>query len=743
MKNLIDQSVKDNEIFQERYPDVLVDGSYYVERMADIQSFTGKIPAPEKGSNVATTEINAVSFDKTCNMLDELISQYNKLKEALSKSECFSYAVSAGYLLSAGVYDKRDMRAHQSFDTSYTYSGYGITSRVTFVLSLISSHLEKNNDNATNLEITNKISTLLFTIAKIFHPQVVSDLFSVIWKNPVEYLFSFSEDLLYSIEKQLYETLVMREGVLYDTYGEKYFKGMGYVGFRNDDFVAEKLAPFVFRTAVEILDDTHNWFGTIFNPPVYNLYRKSIYTDILKSMVVYDKNEMVNANRFIRKQVTEWIKTLPIESRPECPNCYKYIDIESYLIGVYETIVRDIPDMNKYISAAEAEKERTEADYNSVKAEIDAAINGKEHNRKELLAKLKETEEAKKQAYDVYLNMLKYKSLAAFLFEEIFSNEKMINLSVSEDLFYYILTHEPGEDNAMHDVHNLVAALVCKRDFKPTGIPSINPYYLHTEEQDLASENTHKFARVFAGLVNYNMGSRIACACIDTPVEAGIMLSNLEYTVMTGKLVLANQINSKLSTIMSYLKSYYDASEDQKSKYITDPIKEVQDMLKQFYDGGFDFDVGVPESRNDLVVNINLLIKVANEKEAAYVTGATWYSLLNSLKEDLVGYEDIVWGSENILSQVRGIFQRFGEQESTDTAKNDIGNGHRITSLWPRNHQWEFPIVDNDKDTPGKSRAETDHENYYDLKPGDIKTDRFKTPYEQLDDRFTTSKACD
>ena len=752
--NLIQNAEKDNEIFKTTFPDERLNTAAYVDRIAEIMSFTGVIPAPKEDSNEATTELDIISFDKAKEMFDEMYSAYSSLeKEGFQ----LSYAISQLYLLSSGSYNPKTMRLNYAFD--YTQFRRPLSSRATFVLCLLSSHITHKKAEVTQ-ELKEKIKSFLFIVAKVFHPQVVAELFAALFEHRNIFLVEYSEEEFYPIACELYEALVMREGLLLESLGPKYYEGMSCVGMTDHDLVAYKLSLFVFKDPLDVLDDVnrHNWFNTIFNPSAYNIYRKSLYTNILLNMIESQGNLnfapcdnkegtfMDISNRYIREQVTDWIKHVNIEERPDQPDCYKYINISDYLKEIYSYALWNVTDMEAYVAEVEKDKEDTEAAYNEVKEKWDeAGENNKTKAEEELRKELHEKKEAKDIAYNKYLSKLKHKSLIAFLFEEIFSNEKMIMLSCSKDLLAFITAFEPDEDNSMHDTHNVVMSWLCKREIKELdSVSPINGFSIHANIGDVVDEETVKFTRIMSNIMNINLGSRIATAFINTPIELGNVLSALEYSDMKTKLCVADTTLQNIYRLIPEIDSFVDPASEYKEIY--DQLdNEVKSALNILHDSLKEFNMAIPESRNDIVVYINVLKATVEKTNSIELVEKNlwWYPVLDTVRSELISYDSEVFKSNNILKVIHGIIQHLENKDILDHVNSDVNLGFRHKSFWPRYRQFEIEVEFRDDEV--KPSQEVLHDEFIDIKPGDLQSGYYKKPYKLIcdDDRFTTSKACD
>jgi len=744
--NLINQSTSDDNLFKTEYPDKMINIAEYIDRMQQSKNFIGAMPKDEE------SEASLFTYEKIKSMIEETISSYDLLKNRLMEyyksiggidtpNVCVSRGISELYLLCPNAYDKNTVTNYSSFDTIVLNNGVSAaSSKVTFVMALISEKMKEENVE----EVKDLIKSLLFTIANTFNPNVVADLVANLMDvGVIDYIFREDVD---SLMKELYETLVMREGIFLST-DENYFGALNK-GFKTTDLTAYKLARFVFVKPEQILDDKNhfNWFGTILNPPVYDKYRKDLYTHILLSMVhsttikigtetVYEA--MDNANRIIRKSVTDWIKVPDISKRPAVPEVFNYINITPYLKSIYTHALWDIGDMPTYVDPVEAAKDAAEEEYNKVKADWDAKCTSEnkptEEDKTNLYAKKKE----KDTALAVYKARLRHKSLIAFLFEEILSNEKVVAMTFDFDLVAFILAFEPNIDNAMHDTHTCVTALYNKRDFKPLGVESVNPFYMHANEGDIISEKTKYLAHAMSGIANYNMGSRIACSFMNTPVEVANVIASVEYSSMRAKISIQKLLSTYSANAISLAGN----------KVVVDAFDKIE-AFNKLVDSLKDFNTTVAESRNNLLVMINDFIKYSEEFDmSGYDNGSVGYfynfkKTLKNLRTFIIAYEDTVWGEDNVFTQIRKILERLNSETAVIAARGDIEAGKRQYSLWPRINQYDYPIMTTDEDNI-KSKEETAHENFFDIQPGDIKSGRYNTPFERLDSRYTTSKGCD
>lgn len=745
--NIIELGKSDNNIFQKEYPDKLINISEYIDRMQQSKSFVGALSKDEE------SEASLFTYEKIKSMIEETISSYDLLKTRLmdyhksiggieTPNVCVSRGISELYLLSPNAYDKNTITNYSSFDTIVLNNGVSAaSSKVTFVIALISEKMKEENVS----EVKELIKSLLFTIANTFNPNVVADLVANLMDvGVIDYIFKEEVD---SLMKELYETLVMKEGIFLTT-DDNYFGALNR-GFKTTDLTAYKLGRFVFTKPEQLLDDKNhfNWFGTILNPPAYDKYRKDLYTHLLLSMIhsatvkigietVYEA--MDDANRIIRKSVTDWIKTPDVSKRPTVPDVFNYINITPYLKSIYTHALWDIGDMNEYVDPVEAAKDHAEEEYTRVKADWDAKCASENKPTEEEKQNLYAKKEEKDTALAIYKARLRHKSLIAFLYEEILSNEKVVAMVFDFDLVAFILAFEPNVDNAMHDVHTCVTALYNKRDFKPLGIESVNPFYVHANEGDIISAEAKYLAHAMSGIANYNMGSRIACSFMNEPIEVANVIANVEYSSMRAKI----SIQKLLATYSANAVSLAGINVVTKTFEKDESFNKLISSLK-------DFNSTIPESRNNIVVAINdFIAHIENFDMSDYTdnSGAEYFynfeKTLKNLRTFLIAYEDTVWGENNIFTQTKNILERLNSETAIIAARGDIEAGKRQYSLWPRINQYDHPIID-DSENNIKSKEETAHENFFDILPGDIKSGRYNTPFERLDSRYSTSKGCD
>ena len=758
--NLIATGKKDEEIFLKDYPDKVIEAAEYIDRMDKAVKFTGVIPEPKADSNVTPGEEDLYTVDEIKQFINETETTYRLLKEATKEFSAAKHdgfetdnvyvprGISELYLIGSGVYNKRTIRSLKTSDAIIKASrGYPVvSSKVTFILSIAAMKMQKEKVN-----FSEEVKSLLTTIVNTFHPNIAGEL--IIALDSVNLLYYLLGDERLTFIRQLYETLVMREGI-FITQDKDYFTNGFSAGFTTEDLIGYKMGRFVFDKPEQLLDDKNhfNWFDTIFNVPAYENFKKSIYTDILFDMIYNDESEgstlvvMNKANRIIRQAVTDWIKAPDLSKRPEQPEPFQYINMPAYLKSIYSHALHTIGDMDAYIGSYEAAKESTEKEYKAVKEAWDKEAHEKkmsEEDKEKLRKELHSFKESKDKAYSEYLEHLREKSHIEFLFLEILGNEKVVEKAFDLDLIAYILAFEPDPNNAAQVIHAAVTSLYCKRDFMPLGISAINPYYIHASQGDIISPESKWFARAMSGIANYNMGSHIACAFINLPTEAANVITNVEHTMMKDKIdcALRARFYAKSISISERL-----AKCDFKAKGVD--VAELIELTKTF-------DITDGDKVNKIVVAASSIIKLieagenkpSNPDEAASPQDLAELSSikykLTTLKDALIEYVDTDWGFKNIYNELARIFERLGNSQCIPAARADIEADIRQYSWWPRTVQYLHKIVDEDEAKVGKSREETAHENYLDLKPGDLQSGRFKVQYDRLDDRFSNTNPCD
>ena len=155
--------------------------------------------------------------------------------------------------------------------------------------------------------------------------------------------------------------------------------------------------------------------------------------------------------------------------------------------------------------------------------------------------------------------------------------------------------------------------------------------------------------------------------------------------------------------------------------------------------------MAIPESRNDIVVYINVLKATVEKTNSIELVEKNlwWYPVLDTVRSELISYDSEVFKSNNILKVIHGIIQHLENKDILDHVNSDVNLGFRHKSFWPRYRQFEIEVEFRDDEV--KPSQEVLHDEFIDIKPGDLQSGYYKKPYKLIcdDDRFTTSKACD
>lgn len=736
------------DIFKNEYPDKMPEIKIFKD---EIDSFVDNSTKDINDPEYAIVYLNNI-IDLYENVKNSYL-EYIKDKEGsdfVPDEVLINKQISLLYFNNSGVYDKKDNYGHKTADALMTPSkaSVGAESKFTYSLYLASLAVEKcvkNNDDKTLETISDLVSQLLFLVTNAFHPSVIANIIKLIINNKVsidreledgdrlsitslnllEYLL---RDKYESTLKSLFETLVIREGKFL-AYNLDYTPGLNVTdkcSISCDDLVFSVLGKYVIKSYKEILDDANqnNWFNTILSNPVYDKFKKQLYTDVLCDLTVntdLGEDETINTCRYLREKTTEWIKQPDLSKRPDVPEPFEYIDITRYMSELYSYSMYHVGDVEKTVNKFDEEMKR-----------ISDFIKLPENKDKDM----SEEKEKGNKIADRKKHYLTLKSLIGFLFLEILSNEKLSDKVYTPEFVLYAMMNEPGIDNAMHDIHSALMSLYSKRDFKPMGVKSNNPYFIHYGEgNDIASPEAKYIAKLASGLAHYNMSSRITASFAYTFKELG----NIIFSVGTSFEMYNTYFLEYIRTNIGYLNSH--VSENARFK------KDVQDKVVEIYnkfDDCYKNDRFV--SREDIEELISLIENITSVSNKLLSEGS---EIKNSEFEqyycDIIGsaineYIDSYNSLVNIYSVLDKIIVNTTTADATKTYVSDKNEGKPQYSLWPRIIQHEYPIVEEKRQH--KTIEQTHHENYMDLEPGDIESGYYKDPNPRTKSRYTTTKGC-
>ena len=741
------------------------------------------------------------SVKNTVNFLNNIIELYNNIKDSyleyykekhdgdfIPDNVLIDKQISLLYFNNSGVYNLKDNYTYPTPDVLKIKKGTtlrtGLSSKFTFALyisSLTIEQCEKNKDKNSIKLISDLITQLLFTVANIFHPSVIANVLKFAMtnyktpntdtdddnykyekRNILEYLLKDEYEITI---KTLFETLVIREGNLLSNRLD-YTPGLvvdDKTSVSCDDLVFSVLSGFVIKSFKDILDDSNrnNWFNTILSNPVYDKFKKQLYTNALCNITVNidsGENETINTCRYLREKATEWIKCADLSKRPNLPEPFEYIDITNYLETLYSYSIYHIGDVEATVNKFDAQIKELEDSINKlenptisaepVEVDIDPTEVKEEERNTEDVKENSNASVDESSSEDKYLSSKKeklkeivarkkhyltLKSLIGFLFLEILSNEKLCDKVYTPEFVLYVMMNEPGIDNAMHDIHSAIMALYSKRDFKPMSVPSNNPFFIHYGEgKDVASPEAKYIAKLLSGLAHYNMSSRVVASSVYSFRELGnaICSTGISFAMYETYFVLTLRNNFK------YLTSYVECDNisDKTKKEISDTLHELVNLCDNKK-------IISEKGVNDVLSVINHLldeIKHAGDTVPSDLLYAEYYS--NIIKSAIVDYMDSAYRITNIYKVLYKIVDNTSSDIARDTFLRDKSEGKTQYSLWPRIVQYEYPIIA--EDHVHKTREETHHDNFMDLEPGDITSGYYKDPKPRTKTRYSTTKTC-
>lgn len=751
--DFIKKATAQADIFKNEYPD----------KMPEIKIFKDEIDGFVDNSikDISDPEYVIVYLNNIIDLYENVKNsylEYIKDKEGsdfVPDEVLINKQISLLYFNNSGVYDKKDNYGHKTADALMLKQGVDVGAESKFTYSLYIASLAvgkciKNKDNKSLEIISDLISQLLFLVANTFHPSVIANVIKLAINNKVsidheledgdkvsiaslnllEYLLRDKYEL---ILKSLFETLVIREGKFL-AYNSDYTPGLNVTdkcSISCNDLVFSVLGKYVIKSYKEILDDANqnNWFNTILSNPVYDKFKKQLYTNVLCDLTVntnLGEDETINTCRYLREKATEWIKQPDLSKRPDVPEHFEYIDISRYMSELYSYSMYHVGDVEKTVNKFDEEMKR-----------ISDFIKLPENKDKDM----SEEKEKGKQIADRKKHYLTLKSLIGFLFLEILSNEKLSDKVYTPEFVLYVMMNEPGIDNAMHDIHSALMSLYSKRDFKPMGVKSNNPYFIHYGEgDDVASPEAKYIAKLASGLSHYNMSSRIVASSAYSFRELGNAIFSVGTSFEMYNTYFIEYLRNKIGYLNSHVSEnvYFE-------KDIQDKVVEIYNKFDECYKNDKFVSKEDIEELISLIETINsvnnklLTDKPEIKNDLNEKIGFEQYycdSISAAINEYIDSYNSLV----NIYSVLDKITVNTTMADATKTYISDKNEGKPQYSLWPRIIQYEYPIVEEKRQH--KTIEQTHHENYMDLEPGDIESGYYKDPNPRTKSRYTTTKGC-
>lgn len=717
-------------------------------------------------------------------LLDSYEEYFKKTNRFVSDSFRIPYALSLK-ILGSPLYNKRTGYNYRTIDSFKDFDGDIFNSRFTYVLDMAFSKISNTPDidEDTVNEIYESVKCLLFEVANTFHPNAVANIYYGIFPR----LIHTFGDRCKSDIIQIFETLVIAEG---NKLNEENYIGNEY----KFTMVFDMLSEFVFNDVHQILDDVnhYNWFNTILSNSNYNRYRKEFYTKALLNLVIdiehdidrnnIKQNNMIFANRYIRQKVTEWIKMPDVSKRPEVPEVYNYINIIEYLEKIYEYGLYVVGDIDKRANEFDNLKEDIENSISDIENKIQGTKD--ENELKDLVDKKEKLSIRLSDAKAEEKHMLTLESLISFVFIEILSNETLADLTVDDDFILSLVMHEPDIDNAMHVTHNNICSLYFKRDYNPAQTAPINPHFVHIGEgTSIASERAKFLAKTMSITANYNAGSRINCSACLTPRELVNLISTLKYSLnkvyFYNKNIIINElgyISGANNIIRNHASMYkerlreilgvkYDEiieaidlfdkeinkeaeavfvniegrSEELHNDIVTS-LTNMEDMLKRNVKKIRDM-INVGSYSGTIFNELVFKLGISDQSVPSKVSVDQWFdnkydNRISNIKECKDSLYEAVSGIKNTFKVIDDILNNLsGYIVSKDVYTRD--EKRDLDNLWPIITQVDIPVVGKFDNVKQQTAEEIEHEKFMDIKPGDIKNNKYRTS------RFTSSDSCD
>lgn len=733
--DFIKKSEKQAEIFETTFPKEKVEYSLFSEEMKNILNFDFK-----DLTNIQNVIEYLHRLTDTYDNVKKAVLEYKKEVNNLDNEPddvLVSKEISLLYLNNSGVYDKKTNYHYGTNDALYESNNkIGCSSALTFALYIASLSLNKCEDEKNCFLIRSSAEQLLYTVANTFHPSIVTNFIRLAINNSYDtsaedttnnILKNIFKERYDIVIKSIFETLVIREGKFL-AYNIGYTPGLNIrdkCSISCDDLVFNVLGSYIIKSWKELLDDPNqnNWFNTILGNPVYDRFKKQLFTSVLCDITVFNPNgetNVIDTCRYLREKVTEWIKLPDLSKRPEIPEPFNYIDITQYMEQLYSYSRYHVGDVEEIVNGFDSRIELLEKQIADTKDSTEEDIETSKKNLENLKSRKKH-----------YLTL---KSLIGFLFLEILSNEKLCDKVFDMDFVLNIMKNEPGIDNAMHDTHSALMSLYSKRDFRPMGIDSINPFFIHKGEgHDVASSEAKCLAKLLSGMTHYNMSSRVAASSVFTFKEFGNAINSIGTSFAMAVSYFSKEIKKNIEYFKNHLMP--DGKIDKELLYgVSEKVEKCVERLGEIITDEEVKDI------DSLIDDISSKIAENKNKEETGVEISFIEHYLIIIKQNISDYKDAIGSVENIFIVFNKILKNFTSPQAISTFEQDEHNGKKQYCLWPRPIQHEYPIVKEKK--VSKSIEETHHENFMDLEPGDITSGYYKDPNPRSKSRYTTTKVC-
>lgn len=545
----------------------------------------------------------------------------------------------------------------------------GKSSRFTYLVT----ECLKDKDTLDNTVA--ELTSLINTVIEYFDPQVVAKVLkSVIEANKKSEYFTDSRIRGY------FESLVMREKVIYGN-------EINFV----DDLVWFNYINIIDPSPIDILEDKYKLYWAEENgvkeySKLKQFCTKIVINGVLSSRV--DPKDAFEVLRYIRNDVEDWHKHKDLSTRPENPSSFEQIDITQFVSVLYSNGMHVIGNTKQIVDKFDGIIEDQKKNLGTAKTEEE-----KEDTKKYI----KEIEDRKTE-------YLTFKSLIAFLLQELTVNEKIAYKVFTPELVVDILVREPPKDFGLNDSNSCIGSLFTKRDFNPVGSTPINPYYIHYGHGDLSTPEAEFIATALSAHVHPGMKSIVA-------LSGSYNFENLETTINSIKDAVIRAKDIAYSTITSWVNRVSSKNEKDRTEienticgFKFDDVETLAAKSKELADKVKDAGNNNPE-----LIDCGLL-RILVEIE----TTSKWYcEYINSAK--------------NIISQVEYVISNFTDPATISSARASINENKPLKNFWPITQQYEYEISEDPASNIVGEKP---------LEPGDIEHHRYGS-------RYTIQHPCD
>ena len=543
------------------------------------------------------------------------------------------------------------------------------------------------------------LTSLINTIIEYFDPNIVASVLRICIIKDSKSVYFTKERI-----RGYYEALMNRENVIYANRYIPIAESVGYIYYKTTytnvmDTITDKHGVYSL-----IAMGTSNVYGDSFKDTI----TQDIFNEITADVSGAKDSEFVTVLRYLKDQVVEWVKHKNLDERPECPEAFKYINMNLFMSNLYTAGIHILGNSKQILDKFDTEIEQLDIDiYEGKYKKLDE--NAKEGDRTDNEERAKNRLESFKKRRKDYLRL---KSSISFLFVEILSNEKLALKVFDEDLVAMIILQEPPFDFGMNDVNSNVASTFIKRDFKPVQSVSINPYYVHFGEQELSTDNAKYLASVLSSLVHPNMRSAVALAGAYNFENLENIVNSLKYHYINSVEIFNNFVKGQIKRIEGFYNQYK-------------PQFELPETIKPIFESGLDIDklIKIDEIISDYFKNTTSTdddteFAKYKDSENLFCTAATE---VKSMRDWIDNCKDT---TNNILGQVDFVVGNITNDNVINSSIVSVKENKPVKDFWPLTQSYEFEIENDDNAV----------QNFDDpLKPGDIMHHRYGSRYKGTD----------